>query len=98
MSKARIIISEHNIVSPAPEREYRRWTPKIHMHLSAKGASEWCFMLLSNGFVCELGLLAGIAYEWCAIVDELDTLHCAIAYQRADGVRGYVRESSMQRC
>jgi hypothetical protein len=60
------------------------------MHLSAKGASERCFTLLLNGFSCELGLLAGIAYEQCTIVDKLDTLHCAIVYQHADGVGGYM--------
>ena len=90
MSKVRVIIGERNIVSPAPERGYRRWTPKIRMHLSAKGASEWCFVLLSYGFACELGLLAGVAYERCAVIDKLDALHCTIAYQRADGVGGYV--------
>jgi hypothetical protein len=86
----RIIVGECNIVSPAPKRGYRRWTPKIHMHLSAKGTSEQCFAFISNGFVHELGLLAGITYEWCAVIDELDTLHCTVAYQRADGVGGYV--------
>jgi hypothetical protein len=60
------------------------------MHLSAKGASKWCFVLLSNGFACELGLLAGVAYEQHAVVDELDALHCAVVYQHMDGVGGYV--------
>jgi hypothetical protein len=60
------------------------------MHLSAKGASEQCFTLLSYGFACELGLLTGVTYEWHAIVNKLDALHCTIAYQHADGVRGYV--------
>jgi hypothetical protein len=60
------------------------------MHLSAKSAGEWCFALLLNGFVHELGLLAGIAYEWHAVINELYVLHCAVAYQHTDGVVGYV--------
>jgi hypothetical protein len=95
LGKARVIVRKCNIVALSAQTRDRRGAPEGCVHFFSKFSSEWCLVLLPDVLARSLGLLACIANNCGAIIDELNAFNGATLNHFADSIRGNVSQSSV---
>jgi hypothetical protein len=76
---AGVVISEGNIILPAPYARDGRGPPEVSVNLHTEGISRRGSAFLLDGFACELCILTRVAQEGGAIINKINSINEMVA-------------------